>query len=262
MRGLKRLLKRTPVYALVKAARARRQRARLARWEAFDERLLAFYRGFLEPGDLCFDVGANVGNRVKVFLALGARVVAVEPQRDCVKMLKALFGAEPRFTLVEKALGGAEGVAEIRFSDANTITASLSTEWIDAVGKSGRFEQEWSERHPVALTTLDALVAQYGVPAFLKIDVEGFEHEVLKGLSRPVKALSLEFTPELIDTTFRCLEHLEQLGRIECNYSLEESMRFARDAWVSRREMVEILSGMADDHRIYGDVYVRFLPGR
>jgi FkbM family methyltransferase len=251
---LKSWLRKTFAYRWLRSWRAKRQ---LAQWTSHDQEMLEFYRGFVSAGDVVFDVGANIGNRVKILLRLGARVVAVEPQRECAKVLRAVFGRDPQFVLVEKALGAAEGQAEIMISDANTIS-SLSREWMDAVVDSGRFgDQRWDRTQPVALTTLDRLIEQYGDPAFVKIDVEGFEYEVVKGLSRPVAALSLEFTPEVSDSTFRCLEHLERLGEIRSNYSVGESMRLALEQWVPRSELVGILSTLKEDHQMFGDVYVR-----
>jgi hypothetical protein len=160
--------------------------------------------------------------------------------------------------VVQKALGESEGEAEIMISNASTIS-SLSQEWVEAVQKSGRFgEYRWEARQPVQLTTLDRLIEQYGAPAFIKIDVEGFEYQVVQGLSRPVKALSLEFTPELLESAFKCIDHLQSLGEICLNYSLGESMSLASEEWMSPPEMKSRLSGFGDDHRLFGDVYVRF----
>jgi FkbM family methyltransferase len=252
---LKSILKQTPAYGWLKASRARR---RLAEWTPHDRRMLEFYSSLVSPGDLCFDVGANIGNRVKIFLELGARVVAVEPQRECARVLETAFGRHPRFTLVEQALGETEGEAEMLLSDADPIS-SLSREWIAAVSESGRFSgRRWDRRRVVSMTTLDQLVARHGVPAFAKIDVEGFEASVVQGLSTPLKALSLEFTPEFLESTFRCFDHLEKVGDIRLNLSFEESMRWALDAWVDRREMVAVLSELRGDTDLWGDVYVRF----
>ena len=251
---IKELLKKTFVYDVVKASRAR---AQLSSWTDHDEEMLAFYRGFVAPGDLCFDVGANVGNRVKVFLRLGARVVAVEPQRECAKVLRSVFGRDPGFTLVEKALGATEGEAEMFISGANTIS-SLSPSWIEAVTKSGRFgDQRWDRKQKIALTTLDRLIAEHGAPSFVKIDVEGFEYDVIRGLSRPVAALSLEWTPEVTESTAACLEHLERLGELRANYSLGESMDLALAEWVPRAELLERLMQQGRGHETWGDVYVR-----
>lgn len=252
---VKRALKQTRAYGWLRDRRLRRS---LARWTSHDQRMLEFYSSFIAPGDLCFDVGANVGNRVKIFLALGARVVAVEPQRECARVLEAAFGPDPRFTLVESALGETEGHAEMMISDADPIS-SLSKEWVAAVVASGRFaDRRWDRTRIVAMTTLDRLVARHGAPAFVKIDVEGSEHAVVSGLSTPVRALSLEFTPEFIESTFRCFDHLEKVGSIRLNLSLEESMRWALHEWVDRHEMAGILADFEGDPRAWGDLYVRF----
>lgn len=252
---LKQVIQRTPLYGLLRQARTRRA---LARWTPQDQVMLEFYSQFVSPGDLCFDVGANIGNRVKVFLRLGARVVAVEPQPECVAILKAAFGNDGQLTVVPKALGESEGRAEIMVSNANTIS-SLSTEWIEAVKRSGRFaEYRWDEKVTVEVSTLDRLIEAHGVPAFVKIDVEGFELPVVKGLSRPIRVISLEFTPEFIESTLHCIDHLRRLGEIRLNYAVGETMRLALDPWVRPDEMIGILDGFRADHRLFGDVYVRF----
>ncbi len=213
----------------------------------------------MHQNSLCFDVGANVGNRTRLFLVLGAHVVAVEPQIHCADFLAREFTCNSQFSLVRKALGAADGIAELQISNADTIS-SLSNAWIDAVKKSGRFsDYSWEQKQTVSVTTLDWLISQYGVPDFIKIDVEGFEYEVIKGLTQPVKALSFEFTPEYFDVTVLCLEHLESIGRIELNYSLGESMELGLKAWISPRELVETLSKYRNSNTVYGDVYVRFV---
>ena len=234
------------------------QRSRAREWMPSDQKMLEFYSRFVSPGALCFDVGANTGNRTKILLKLQARVVAVEPQSRCVRILRARYGHNRQFTLVEKALGDTEGEAEMMISDADTIS-SLSAGWIEAVKQTRRFAgHDWSTKQIVPVTTLDKLISRYGAPDFIKVDVEGYEYEVMKGLSCPVKMISLEFTPEFIDSTFKCIDHLQKIGDISLNYSVGESMTFSLSEWVEPKAMVEILSGFRDDHVFFGDVYVRF----
>ena len=228
---------------------------RFARWTAEDDQRADFYRTLIPSGGLVFDVGANLGNRSKVFSRIGARVVAVEPQSDCCDLLRYFFRGDGRVVLVGKALGREEGRAEIHISAAHTIS-SMSPRWIEAVQESGRFSQySWDRTEEVAVTTLDRLIADFGVPDFIKIDVEGFEDQVVAGLSRPVPMLSLEFTPERLEPVMAAVDHLSGLGPVEANYSLEESMVFALQEWVDADRIKGILAGL--DRQVFGDIYIR-----
>jgi len=238
----------------MKRLRARRA---AARWTDDDARRLAFYSQFISRGDIVFDVGANVGNRTKIFRKLAKTVVAIEPQEQCIAILRQQFGGDRRVKLVSKALGARQGVAEMLVSSANAIS-SLSREWIEAVQRSGRFsDYKWEQQQKVELTTLDQLIAEYGTPGFIKIDVEGYEHEVLLGLSRAVRALSFEFVPEYLAFAYKCVEHLSLLGCVQFNYSLGESMELALPGWVPSWDIKRELSKYADNPSLFGDVYAR-----
>lgn len=173
---------------------------------------IAFYRSFIGPNDVVFDVGANVGWRTLAFWRLGRRVVAVEPQPSCADALARLFSGDRRVIVCPCALGAASGEAELHLCD-ESVLASLSSEHIRTVSESGRFAgKEWKRSIRVPVRTLDELIEGYGEPAFIKIDVEGFESEVIQGLSRPIAALSIEYTPEEHHRAVECLSLLDDLG--------------------------------------------------
>ncbi len=137
------------------------------------------------------------------------------------------------------------------------VLATLSTDWVRAVKQSGRFaSQKWDRTIKVPITTVDKLIDCYGVPDFMKIDVEGFEYEVVSGLSRPVPTISLEFMPEWPDSIRKSIAHLRQLADVAFNYSLGETMQFGSGAWVSAKEILEILERFQGTHA-WGDIYVR-----
>src|SRR5579863_93384 len=126
-------------------------------------RARVFYRQFVRPGDLCFDIGAHLGDRTGHFLALGARVVAVEPQPGALAVLRHLYGRNPRVAIIAAAAGAAPGEAELRLDPANPTVASLSPEWQAQVSRAASFSGiRWRESHRVAVTTLDALIAAHG----------------------------------------------------------------------------------------------------
>ncbi len=228
-------------------------------WTSHDREIFDFYSQFIVPGDLVFDIGANIGNRTKIFLALGANVVAVEPQDDCVNYLKKIYGRSKHLAIFQMVLGAFEGKAELMISNANTIS-SLSLEWIEAVKSSGRFSgYTWKDKKIVPMTTLDQLIDFYKLPSFIKIDVEGFEHQVMRGLSRQVSNISFEFTPEFIHSSLKCFEHLKTLGNVLFNYSVGESMRLALDNYVTSDEIARILKGFRHDNILFGDVYCKFI---
>lgn len=220
-------------------------------------RMRRLYGTFLSPGDLAFDIGAHVGNRVRAWRRLGARVVAVEPQPDCLLVLRAFFGRDPGVTILPAAVGARPGRARLAVSSATPTVSSMSPQWIDAVSEDDRFRSiRWDSAVEVTVTTLDELIATHGEPAFCKIDVEGFEVEVLRGLSRPLRALSYEYLPPAHDAALQALERVERLGPYVYNYSPIETMRYASGRWLSAQELVRLLDRFRPLGRS-GDVYAR-----
>ena len=226
-------------------------------WKA--RRRRTFYRQFIAPGSLCFDVGAHVGNRVASWLALGARVIAIEPQPDLLAVLRLLYGRDPRVQLRACALGERSGRAQLQISSATPTVSSLSTDWMSEVQRDPRFASvRWDRSCEVRVATLDDLIVDYGEPAFCKIDVEGFELEVLRGLSRPLCALSFEYIPIARERTVECVERLRQLGLYKFRPSAVETMRWATERWLSADEVTRWLRELPISGGS-GDVYARLV---
>ena len=156
-------------------------------------RMRRLYREFVAPGDLAFDVGAHAGNRTRALAAVGCRVVSLEPQPDFARLLRALFARSGRVTVVEEAVGRAPGRATLAVSARTPTVTTLSRAWREARQSDPEFAGvEWNGSIEVSVTTIDALIATFGKPRFVKVDVEGAELDVLAGLTHPVHTISFE----------------------------------------------------------------------
>jgi FkbM family methyltransferase len=238
---------------------ARQERARHRERNAQRRRQVEFYRQFVAPGCLVFDVGANVGERTDVFTLLGARVVAFEPLPALAASLRDRFARDDSVVIRETGLGAAVGTAVLRVGDESTIS-SMSEAWRDAVTASGRFaDHTWETALEVPVSTLDAEISGHGVPAFCKIDVEGFELEVLRGLSCPIAALSVEYTHEQADVAEACLRRLAELGEYRFAFSASESMVLWPPGWVSLGDTLDGLRSLAEPLP-WGDLYAVCKP--
>jgi len=215
-----------------------------------------FFSSILNKNDLCFDVGANMGNRIKPLLEMGARVVAVEPQESCQKYLNYKYGN--KIEIVKKGLADSDGSKTLYIANS-TVLSSFSEEWIESF-KEGRFSKySWNKKVQVEMTTLDKLILKYGKPNFIKIDVEGYELNVLKGLSSPINLICFEYAvPEQTKNVIACINQLLKIStNLSFNYCIGENMNFVLPNWIGLNEMQNLINSQEFIDSAFGDVYVR-----
>jgi FkbM family methyltransferase len=207
------------------------------------------YGRFVSPGDLVFDIGANLGQKSEVFLELGARVVGVEPNPCCKAVLHNLLGHNTRFTHVPQAVGSGNGTASLTFVSTSS-TASLRSDWAYIT-----LDGENASKVDVEVTTLDTLVGRFGMPSFCKIDVEGFEIEALKGLSAMPKMLTFEYHVEELDEFNACLDRLLAIGATQANIIPMNEGHFVLSDWKAIDELRAVAaSGSVPS---VGDIFCR-----
>lgn len=222
-------------------------------------RLEHFYSQFVQEGALCFDIGAHLGNRIRCWRALGARVVAVEPQADFFRILQQLYGRDPCVTLLQRAVGCESGEATLFISERHPTVTTLSREWIERIKTDPTFKDvNWSKTARTNVTTLQELIETHGLPEFIKIDVEGYEAEVLSGLSTAISSLSFECLPVVRQIALACVDRLSQLGDYRYNWSTGESHRLRGGDWLDPQAVRDLVSSLPE-RSPSGDIYARLV---
>ncbi len=228
-----------------------------AKRKYYQPKALRFMGDFINRGDVVFDIGANYGWKTELFLLLGASVIAVEPQDDCLRVLNRKFKSNSSVSIEPFAVGSEESASHIWKSDVRNQLSSMSMEWISAVKSSGRFKYfEWSSSQSVSVTTLDNLIDKHGLPSFCKIDTEGYELEVIKGLTKPIRAISFEYHMELIELSIRCVERISSLGDYKFNYTIGEQPDFAGVVWHKPGALASAILS-TNSSSAQGDIYAR-----
>ena len=233
------------------------------KWKAINDNLekklfperIAFYKQFIKPNDLVFDVGANIGNRTEVFLKCEANVVAVEPQPECIETLQNKFNKN--VTIEQVGLSDMEGELEMYLASDTTVS-TFDSDYIKDTKAKFKYTQ-WNKTIKVKVTTLENLITKYGIPKFCKIDVEGFELQVLKGLRSTVPYISIEYAvPERKQAMMDCIEQLNRLSPDgKFNYSIEESMNWALQTWMDYAAFKQHVQLPTFDETLFGDIYFK-----
>lgn len=221
------------------------QRARVAQKrhpELGEVSAYCFYATRLRFGQVAFDIGANHGAHTAMMLNRGARVVAVEPQASLAAQLAERF---PRAAVVAMAISDKPGQAQLYLFSESDEWASLDASWGNYAAS---VPATLDEHEDVSVTTLDDLINHYGEPALIKIDTEGFDHRVLRGLSRPIDHVLFEVHANRPADAAEALERLDELGRYEYRVSRHETWNYG-----GPKRPTEILADLPD----WGSVYAR-----
>ena len=213
-----------------------------------------FYRQFVNVNSLVFDIGANHGEHADVFLRLGARVVAVEPNPVCCKRIRALRHDDRRLTVRCEAVGDRQGEADL-FTGVHDGHSTVSEEWMQAASKTNA-GFKWNEPIKVHLNTLDSIRREYGTPDFIKIDVEGYEANVLRGMSFLPSALGFEFHAFGLASVEECLSLPVFGSACAFNIAQGESWTLAWQDWRDKAAVLNYIATLPAD--VFGDIYARF----
>jgi FkbM family methyltransferase len=217
-----------------------------------------FYRQFIKKKQLVFDIGANIGDRVAVFDKLGAVIIAVEPQGHCVRKMQERFLGYKNVHLEHAGLGEETGEMDFYICDDDDRLSTFSKDQMENSFFSG--STRWNRKEIVRIITIESLITAYGVPSFCKIDVEGFELDVLKGLKTPIPALSFEFSSKQLDKLKACMSLLKTIeGDYQFNVCFGEPYNLYFKEWVGEKD---ILNAIEQEDKVsqthaWGDIYAK-----
>lgn len=212
----------------------------------------AFYSQFVKGGDLVFDIGANVGEYAELFANLHARVIAVEPNPTCCRVLKRLSG-RASVTVEQCAAGLSEGFVDLHLCQQSHLS-TVSDQWLkETKAMPSLSEAIWLDTIRVPVITLDMLAERYGLPRFVKIDVEGYEEQVLSGMSFSPEFLSFEYHTEATDSLAQCLDRLKGYS---FNLISGWNTHFAGPGWVPARQIMEWIASYRGEQE-FGDIFAR-----
>lgn len=212
-----------------------------------------FYKELLKPNSLCFDVGANTGEKTFALLKAGMRVVAFEPQVECAREIEArCYDYRDKLEIVQAGVGAAEGTAKLYVKDLSVIT-SFDKDWEGTV----------TETVEVPITTLKDSIAKFGQPDYCKIDVEGWEVEVLSGLDVLIPLITLEYnlSEKGLANTQKCLDLLTELSSeaLLINISPLEDYRLEFETWYNMDQFSSVFPSKFIDREnfSFGDLWIR-----
>ncbi len=222
------------------------------------KREVRFYSSFLPRIDLVFDIGGHDGHKTEALLHLSNKVVCCEPDGNNFRILRRRFcGRKDRVYLENVAVGEAEGITDMYVHHEGSAFNTLNRKFKEVLETDG--QQKWGEeirfskQVQVFVTTIDRLIGKYGRPAFIKIDTEGYEWAVVKGLTVPVSCLSLEcLLPEFRQELELIIDHLALLSSCEYNIAIGEELQ-----WKGYRARSEVENFLRDTPEHHFELIVR-----
>lgn len=210
-----------------------------------------FYANLIHKGDLCFDIGANIGKKSELFLKLGAKVIAFEPQSACHEKLASLKEKYSNFDFYPFAVGAENGQAGLQLANESEV-ATLSDDFV-AYYTSDKVK--WHDKEIVKVQTLEALIDSFGIPKYCKIDTEGYELHILSGLTSRIRVIEFEFTGGFIADTLKIIDVLDGEG-VTFNYIRNEHLKFRSKKWLDGKQMKAVIRAL-DRHNLHGNIFVR-----
>lgn len=170
---------------------------------------------------LMFDIGANRGDATIAGLALGYKVIALEPAPKVFVKLVSNFIYEPNVIPLRLAVSETNGELIDFYECVEDGLSTIEKSWLTDPDMPYNGKEFRTIR--VNTCTMDWLVEQYGKPDLVKIDVEGAEWSVLRGMTKHCGKIALEWTMNTMDKHNEQLQYLKSLGYTKFKFQFIEN---------------------------------------
>jgi FkbM family methyltransferase len=202
----------------------------------YNYRIKKFYSKLINKNELCFDIGANIGKKSEILLKIGANVMAFEPQKKCIPKLLLLKSKYKKFNFESLALDNKEGQKHLFLSNYSEI-ATLSQSFVDIYKYKN---VHWTGKETVKTITINEAIKQFGNPYYCKIDVEGYEYEILSILKYKIPLIEFEVVAGFQEKAIDLIKLLNEKNT-SFNYTLNEHPEFKCTPWVKIDEITKII---------------------
>lgn len=205
-----------------------------------------FYKKILKMhpsrNNLIFDVGANIGSKSIIFSKLARKVVSFEPSERLFGLLQKKF-ENTNVIIYNYALGNKVSTSDLYIVENNEAYNSLNKKHIEITATSRNIATlDTVKYQEVKVETVERFITEIGIPKYLKIDVEGFEYEVIKGLKSIVPIISFEANlPEFREESVQVIKYLEVLSLNRYKYNFTVSNYFIRENFTTNEEAIDFL---------------------
>ena len=183
-------------------------------------------------------------------------MIGFEPNPRLVEILRKRFNNR-NVIIDSRGLSNEIGEKKFRIANADTIS-TFSEDWVNNSRFTGGYS--WNEGIIVDTTTLDSVIEQYGTPDYIKIDVEGYEFEVLTSLTKVLEntIISFEWAEEQKNKIEQTIKYLFNLGYKKFSYT--EADKILMDVEIDWRtiDKLNLIENLDDQRKDkWGMIYVK-----
>jgi FkbM family methyltransferase len=213
----------------------------------FQKNELNFFKEIVPENSLCFDIGANIGDKTCIFLRQKCKIICVEPVKKNIEILQRRYKHSTNAVIIQGAVSDHIGREEVYITEDVLALSTFSKKWLNILNDKNM--NRWgttvksSFSDIVETTTLDSLIKGFGSPYYIKIDVEGYEVKVIRGLTQKIPLLSFEANlPEFLEETQSCISHLSSIDiNAKFNYT-SDRFCFENKDWLDFNDFIYFLN--------------------